>query len=141
MRWTLTLPSVAGQPGKTERLAVLESGDATWESARGVGDGDIDEELSPPAPGDAPKATRCKGHLGPVRHRRIVLAALRAMTSGCAKGSAVDRLGRPVDEATTRVAVTSAGKVESCELGRSGGSYVALEAVRVEVVGAICARR
>jgi hypothetical protein len=140
MRWTLQLPSVAGQPGKVERLVVLESGDATWESAKGIGDGEIDEELSPAAPSDAPRPTRCKGHVGPVRHRRIVLAALRAM-SGCDKAAAVDRLGHPVDEATTRVAVTSAGKVETCEVGRSGGRYAALEAVRAEVVGAICAGR
>jgi len=137
----MVLPSVAGQPGKTERLVVLESGDATWESARGLGDGDVDEELSPIGPSDAPRPTRCKGHLGPLRHRKIVLAALRAMSSGCANTTAVDRLGHPVDEASTRVAVTTAGKVETCEVGRSGGRYAALEAMRAEVVGAICAGR
>jgi hypothetical protein len=141
VRWTMQLPSVDGQPGKTERLVVNDRGDAAWESVKGVGDGDVDEELSPAEPTTAPRPTRCKGHVGPVRHRRIVLAALRAMASGCAKAAAVDRLGRPVDEATTTVAVKSAGKLERCELGRSGGSYVALEAVRAEVVGVICAGR
>ncbi len=141
MRWTFDLPSFDGQPWRRERLALAESGDATWESARGEGDGDIDEELSP-AKDTAVKREQCRGHLGPALHRRLVLAAQKAMASGCAqKAAATDRLGRRAEVATTTIAVTWEGEIKTCALGRSGGSYAAFEQVRSEVVGAICARR
>jgi hypothetical protein len=63
------------------------------------------------------------------------------MASGCARTVATDRLGRPADGATTTIAVSWAGEITSCTLGRSGGSYAAFEGVRAEVVAAICKRR
>jgi hypothetical protein len=141
MRWTFHLPSFEGQPWADQRLALSENGDATWESRRGEGDGDVDEELSPPK-GEAPKVDRCQAHLRPDLHRKLVLAARRAMASGCAqKAAAADRLGRRADVATTTLAVTYEGETKACALGRSGGSYAAFEEVRAEVLGVVCARR
>jgi hypothetical protein len=63
------------------------------------------------------------------------------MASGCAQAVAADRLGRPADAATTTLAVSWAGEIKSCEVGRSGGGYASFEEVRAEAVAAICARR
>jgi hypothetical protein len=141
MRWTFDLPSFDGHPWTRERLALVESGEATWESEQGEGDGDVDEELSP-AKAAAVKRDRCHAHVGPALHRKLVTAARAAMASGCAqKGAATDRLGRRAEYATTTIAVTFEGEIKTCALGRSGGSYAAFEQVRSEVVGVVCARR
>jgi hypothetical protein len=139
-RWTFHEPSAGGRPSVTERLAVLESGDATWESASAGGDGDVDEELggTRAKPGEV---TRCRGHLGPTRHRALVVAARRAMESGCAKANAIDRLGRPAEAGATTLAVTWEGAITSCDVGRSGGTYAAFERLRADVVASLCARR
>ena len=77
-----------------------------------------------------------------MRHRKLVVAARKAgVASGCEQAVAADRLGRAADGATTTMAVTWAGEITVCDVGRSGGSYAAFEAVRAEVVTAICARR
>jgi hypothetical protein len=141
LRWSFHLPSFDGQPWTTQRLALADTGDATWESERGEGDGDIDEELSP-AKDAARKQERCRAHLGPGLHRKLVEAARRAMASGCAqKEATTDRLGHHVDTATTTIAVTWEGEIKKCTLGRSGGSYVAFEQVRSEAAFVLCARR
>jgi hypothetical protein len=140
VRWTYRLPPVAGQPGVAQRLSVSEAGDASWASERGGGDGDVDEELSP-ARGAASEVERCQGHLGQDLHRRLVVAARKAMASGCAQAVATDRLGRRPDAATTTIAVTWAGEIKSCDVGRSGGSYALFEEVRAAAVAAACARR
>jgi hypothetical protein len=140
VRWTFHLPSFDGQPWRKESLSIAESGDATWDSARGEGDGDIDEELSPPK--DKPvKTERCNAHLGPELHRKLVEAARRAMASGCAQKGATDRVGHPVDTATTTIAVTRQGELKQCTVARAGGGYVAFEQARAEAVAAICAKR
>jgi hypothetical protein len=139
MRWTLDRPPLSGQPGTTQRFALLENGDATWESVRHGGDGEVGEELSP-SQRAAPAVEQCRGHLDPAQQRGLITAARRAMASGCAQTAAADRLGRLADAATTTMAVTWAGEIKSCNVGRSGGSYAAFEKVRVEVVAAICAR-
>jgi hypothetical protein len=140
LRWTFQLAPLGGQPGSKQRLALFESGEVAWASERGGGDGDIDEELSAPRP-RAPDVERCRGHIGPARHRKLVAAAHQAMASGCAQTAARDRLGRPTDAAVTTLVVTWAGETKSCDVGRSGGSYAAFEQVRADVVAAICARR
>jgi hypothetical protein len=140
VRWTFQLPASGAQAATMQRLTLLESGDAAWESTRAGGDGDIDEELSPSRPA-APQVERCRGHVGPTRHRRLVAAARQAMVSGCAQAVARDRLGRPPDAATTTLAVTWAGAITSCDVGRSGGGYAAFEQARVELLAALCARR
>jgi hypothetical protein len=140
VRWTFQLAPAGGQPGTTQRFALLPSGDITWESARAGGDGDIDEELSAARP-RAPEVERCRGHVGPERHRKLVAAARHAMASGCAQTVAKDRLGRPTDGAITTVAVTAAGETKTCDLGRSGGGYATFEQLKTDVIAAICARR
>jgi hypothetical protein len=140
VRWTLQLAPVGGQPGTTQRFALLESGDVTWESARAGGDGDVDEELSPARP-QAPEVERCRGHVGPTRHRKLVAAARHAMASGCAQTAGKDRLGHPTDAAVTTVAVTWAGETKTCDLGRSGGGYATFEQLKTEAIAAICTRR
>lgn len=136
MRWTYQLPSTDGRPWTKQHLAIAEDGAATWESESGGGDGEIDETLSPVA-GDrgASPAVRCRGHVGPGLHRRIVEAARRAMASGCQAKAA------PVDAAVTSLAVTWEGEIKACNVARSGGGYAAFEQVKTELVAAACARR
>jgi hypothetical protein len=140
VRWTFQLAPAGGQPGTTQRFALLESGDVTWESARAGGDGDIDEELSAARP-RAPEVERCRGHVGPTRHKKLVAAARHAMASGCAQAVTKDRLGRPTDGGVTTVVVTWAGETKTCDLGRSGGGYAMFEQQKTEVMAIICARR
>ena len=139
LQWTFRLPAFGGQPATTQRLSLGEKGDATWESARSGGDGDVDEELSPTAP-SPPVVERCRGHVDPARHRKLVVAARQTMASGCAQAVARDRLGRPADGATTTLEVTWAGAAKACDVGRSGGTYAAFDKVRADVVTSICAR-
>jgi hypothetical protein len=63
--------------------------------------------------------------------RRLIEAARQAMTAGCNKPT-------KVDPATTTLAVTSGGATRSCEVGRSGGSYLTFERAREEVVSLLC---
>jgi hypothetical protein len=140
MIWSFRLLPFAGQPGRVEHLAVSEKGDADWASQHGGGDADLDEELSA-AQSPAPETERCRGHLGPALHRKLVHAARAAIASGCALPRGTDRLGRPEDAATTTLKVTWDGEAKSCEVGRSGGSYAAFEQVRTEAVAALCGRR
>jgi hypothetical protein len=135
--WSFQLAPVAGRAGATQRLALTENGDATWDSTQGGEDAEVDEELSPAKP-KPPTVQRCRGHLGPARHRKLVVAARQAMETGCTRRSAVDRLGRPADAATTTIAVTWSGERKSCEVGRSGGTYAAFEARRAAAVLSIC---
>lgn len=130
MRWTFQLPSFHGQPWRTDRLAVGEDGAATWESEGGEGDGDVDEFLAT-KPRTAETRSRCAGRLAPAVQRRLVEAARQAMTAGCNKPTRVD-------PATTTMAVTTDGVTRSCEVGRSGGSYLAFERAREEIVNLLC---
>jgi hypothetical protein len=135
MRWTHELPSVAGRPWQKQRLEVREDGSATWESAAGGGDGDVDEELTPRPRAVIPPVV-CRGRVAPEQHRSLVAAARKAMAAGCKQQG-----GRRVDEATTTMAVTWQGEISSCTLRRSGGSYALFEKERAAVVEELCRRR
>jgi hypothetical protein len=137
MHWTFRLPSFDGQPWKNEYLKVTEDGAAVWESESGEHEAEVDEELSP-KPNDKSRTppVRCQGHVGPLLHRRLVVAAQKAMVLGCSAQTAPRR----VDFATTTIAVTWEGAIRSCQVGRTGGAYAAFEKVRTEVVGGICPR-
>jgi hypothetical protein len=131
MRFTYQLPSIAGRPWSTQRLVLAEDGGATWDAETGGGDGEVDETLTP-IPARAVDPVRCRGHLGPILHRKLVEAARRAMASGCKM-----KAPRP-EGSTTTMAVTWEGEVRSCTLERSGGSYLAFEKAREEAVAVLC---
>jgi hypothetical protein len=130
MRWIYLLPPFHGQPWRSARLLVEEDGAASWESQAGEGDGDVDESLEPQQ--RRPDATtRCAGKLALSVHRRLVEAARQAMNAGCNKPTRVD-------PAATTLSLREGGVTRSCEVGRSGGSYLAFERAREDVVSLLC---
>ncbi len=137
VKWTFHVPPVAGRAWMTRRFAVLADGTGTWEVVGGEGDGEVDEELRPVDGGGAPIAgERCRGRVDPEVQRRLGAAARKALGAGCA-GPAPPR----ALPGTISLSIEGAGPSRSCAIPGSGGSYAAFEALRTEVVAAICRRQ